>query len=130
MFGFNACMADSPCDGVDTNVPSGDLSSQLVAAIENQFPIKEGIGTSVVVKKIDKYMGKDNWHIVWTSPEGMERGVFLLQGNAEKILYRAVWGGAAFPEHEPDILKWLDDKAPTASPQLLKCAAHFMATGK
>lgn len=130
LLGSNICGAASSCEGIDANVPSGGHASQIVSAIEKQFPKKEKIGSSVVVKKIDKYLGKDNWHIVWTSPEGMEQGVFLLQENEGKISYRAVWGGTAFPEDEPDILKWLKSKAPKASPQLLKCAAHFMATGK
>jgi len=125
-----ACSTATLCTGIDQEIPDRSLSTEIINAIKTQAAQKENLDQPIVITKVDKYMGKDNWHIVWATPENMDPGVFLLQAVANNLEYVAVWGGVAFPEEEPEVLKWFTTQAPTAPIPLLKCVAHFISTGK
>ena len=116
--------ASALCMGIDQQLPDKNLYDTIIHALYQQMPKKEKIAEPIVITKIDKHMAKDNWHVVWASPVNMERGIFLLRGDAKNIEYVAVWGGVAFPEEESSVLQWFKDQAPTAPISLLKCVAH------
>jgi hypothetical protein len=125
--------AESPanlCVGVNQILPDKELTKTIIKSLKQQVAKKENLPDTVVITKISKYMSKDKWHIIWATPENMERGIFLLSGDSRKMKYVVVWGGIAFPEEESDILQWLKKQAPAAPISLLRCAAHAITHGQ
>jgi hypothetical protein len=116
---------ESRCAGVDQRLPGKELSSAIIRVLGGEISKQENT-EQAVVEKLEKYMGKEDWHIVWATPADMERGVFILFGNTKTIEYIGAWGGVASPEEEQSVLEWFRNRAPTAPVSLLECAAYTL----
>ncbi len=117
--------AGNQCAGIDQRLPGKALSSAIIHVLNREMSKKVNEGQAVI-EKIEKYSGKNNWHIVWTTPTNMERGVFILSGNSGDIEYKGVWGGCALPEEEQSVLEWFKSQAPDAPLSLLECTAYAL----
>jgi hypothetical protein len=123
-FASDRAAQDKHCMGVKKTLPGKELAASIIRVFNQEMSTKEEIEEPVVVDRLERYMGKDGWHIVWATPRNMERGVFILHGNATSLEYIGVWGGTAFPEEESSVLEWFKGQAPDAPASLLECVAH------
>lgn len=136
LFFISSCWAldksqlEANCAGVNRQLPDKNFSKEIVSALTKQVPEKEKqLDQPFVIKKIDQYMGKDNWHVVWATPEKNERGIFVLKGTPQNFQYVLVWGGVATDDEEQEIFEWFKINLPEAPISLMKCVAYTITHG-
>lgn len=126
----NTLQLETNCAGINQQLPDKNVSKEIISALIRQVPEKEKqLDQPFVIKKIDKYMGKDNWHVVWATPEKNERGIFVLKGTPQNFEYVLVWGGVATDDEEQEIFEWFKKTLPEAPITLLKCVAYTITHG-
>ena len=133
---INSCWAGNclalgdNCRGVHQQLPEDGVCREIISTLNLQVPNKEKqINEPFKINQIDKYMSKGDWHFVWTTPEHLERGVFVLRGTVPNFEYILVWGGVASSEEETSVLEWFVKSIPDAPVELLECVSYTITHG-
>lgn len=112
--------ATSPCNGVDTRLTDAQKAG-WASAIAKQLNV-----SSVSVSQAFSFSG---WRFVFVTTPKSDPPYLFFKGDPLKSRYITMWSGAATPQEESQIHKWVVQNAPGIPSKLAGCFAWQVTNG-
>jgi hypothetical protein len=111
----------SPCDGIDQSLTAA-AKMALAPTVAHQLH-------NATVDVLSSFRS-GTWTILYINPHDADEAFLFYSGDPLTSRYVSLWAGAAAPNEESIIQKWIQANAPGAPSPLARCFAWYVTKGR